>query len=172
MKIVKANDLSIELLDEFKKSFNGEHIYGADSINEITIEEWINSNKIHENLKTLPTGRVLAHQYVLFDEINQKIIGCIQLRFALNDFLSKYAGHIGYSVRPDERRKGYAKLMLEEILKIAKSNSLTKVLITCLETNIGSAKTIESCGGIFESKIHKPDENVILNRYWIDLTDK
>ena len=91
----------------------------------------------------------------------------IDLRHRLNDFLAEYGGHIGYSVRPDERRKGYAKAMLRMVLKEAKARDLQRVLITCDDDNVASARTIEANGGVFERKTSLDGE--VLRRYWIEL---
>lgn len=92
----------------------------------------------------------------------------INLRLELNDLLMKFGGHIGYSIVPDERRKGYAKAMLKEGLKFYKNHDYEKVLITCDINNIASAKTIEACGGKLENII-KEDELHSTKRYWIKL---
>lgn len=88
---------------------------------------------------------------------------------ALNDFLLHYGGHIGYSVRPDERRRGYASWMLAQGLDYCRSMGLRKVLITCLDTNEASRRTILHAGGVYESTEHEPNENENLERYWITL---
>lgn len=92
----------------------------------------------------------------------------IQVRHYFNDYLSKFGGHIGYSVRPSERRMGYAKAMLGAALPFCREIGLDKVLVTCYEDNIASAKTIISCGGRFESLIYEPNEKINYKRYWIE----
>ena len=94
-------------------------------------------------------------------------MGMIDLRHWLNDFLAEYGGHIGYSVRPDERHKGYAKAMLRMVLKEAKARGLQRVLITCDDDNVASARTIEANGGTFERKASL--DGGVLRRYWIEL---
>lgn len=79
------------------------------------------------------------------------------------------SGHIGYSVPPSERRKGYATGQLRLSLFKAKKLGLEKVLITCDKANIGSAKTIQKVGGILENEINSPDTGKIVQRYWIEL---
>lgn len=91
----------------------------------------------------------------------------IQVRHRFNDYLAEYGGHIGYSVRPDERRKGYAKWMLAHVLPEARKIGLDRVLVTCDDDNEGSSRTIEANGGVFERKTEL--EGDILRRYWIDL---
>ena len=74
----------------------------------------------------------------------------IDLRYELNDYLRNYGGHIGYSIRPTEKRKGYNKINLYLCLLKAQEYGLEKVLITCADYNEGSKNTIKSVGGIFE----------------------
>ena len=70
---------------------------------------------------------------------------------------------------PDERRKGYAKRMLTECLKVCKAFGLERVLITCLVENEASRRTILSCGGVYNKTVYCERDNVHLERYWIEL---
>jgi predicted acetyltransferase len=81
--------------------------------------------------------------------------------------LFNFGGHIGYGIRPSERKKGYASLMLSLALPIAKKVGLEKVLITCDKSNLGSARTIISNGGVLENEVREEDD--IVQRYWIDI---
>ena len=113
---------------------------------------------------------VPATQFILVREIDDKLVGMIQVRHCFNNYLEKYAGHIGYSVRPDERRRGYATEMLMRALVFCREKlDLEKVLVTCLRENEGSRRTILRCGGVYECTVHEPNENVELERYWITL---
>lgn len=99
----------------------------------------------------LPDGFLACSTYWLVDK-NNKILGAIDIRHELNDFLLFRGGHIGYGIRPLERRKGYSSLMLTLALKKCETIGLSKVLITCLKSNIGSIKTITKNQGILGSE--------------------
>ena len=88
-----------------------------------------------------------------------------------NNFLYKIGGHIGYSVRPTERRKGYNSYQLYKALEFCKEYGLDKVLVCCDETNIGSKKTILNSCGILENKVYWEDEDIYVERYWININE-
>ena len=94
----------------------------------------------------------------------------IDIRHFLNEYLENFGGHIGYSVAPSERRKGYASQMLKAALLKCKELGIDNVLITCIDNNEGSRKTILANGGLYESIVYEPDEKVFLERYWIALS--
>ena len=90
------------------------------------------------------------------------ILGSLAIRHELNDFLFNEGGHIGYSVRPSARRKGYATEALAQALPVANAMGISRVLVTCLEGNEGSRRTIEKNRGVYE------DTRNGTRRYWID----
>ena len=132
-------------------------------------EEYLKACKDYENIETVPQDKVQATQFFCVRMNDGKIIGMIQVRHYFNEYLEKYAGHIGYSIRPGERRKGYAKEMLKLALPFCREIGLDKVLITCRDGNIGSEKTILANGGVYESTVHEPNSNRFLKRFWIQL---
>ena len=132
--------------------------------------EWLQTVETYRRPETVPEGLVQATQFIFVRESDQKLVGMLQVRHYFNDYLEKYAGHIGYSVRPSERRKGYAKRMLREGLDFCRTIGLQRVLITCIDDNEASRRTILSNGGVYESTVLEPEKNRKLQRYWIDLT--
>lgn len=166
---------SLDLLDAlqvYQETFdNPGHIAGSGSITTFpTIEDWLIAMKLYENEETLPNeGRVPSRQYVLVQETPQQIIGMLALRMRLNDYLLNYGGHIGYSIAPSARKKGYGSFMLKESLKEAKNFGLARVLITCDDDNLASAKVIEKNHGILEDRRFDEENQKRVRRYWITI---
>ena len=111
----------------------------------------------------LPKGLVPATFFAA--EVDGKLIGRSSIRHELNRFLFNYGGHIGYGVRPEFRRRGYATEILRQSLTYIRGLGVGDVLITCYDENIGSATVIESCGGELENTVEF--EGKPLRRYWI-----
>jgi len=126
----------------------------------MSFKELINKWKEYESESIYEKGLVPSSIYFLMDEY-KIIYGVIDIRHELNDYLLRYGGHIGYGIRPSQRRKGYASQMLTLALPIVKELGISKALITCDKNNVGSAKTIMNNGGILEDEITQ--------RYWIEL---
>lgn len=92
----------------------------------------------------------------------------IDIRPRLNNQLLFTGGHIGYSVRKSERRKGYAKEMLRQALLLCRDEwRLDRCLLTCNAENIASGRTIEANGGVLENTV--ADGARMVKRYWIEL---
>ena len=125
-------------------------------------EDWLKIVEQQEDAENLPEGWVPAIQFISVDEENRPL-GFLALRLLLNEKLFIEGGHIGYSIRPSQRRKGLAKLQLELGLAEARKKGLERVLITCDEDNEASRRTILSAGGIYENTIDRS------RRYWIDI---
>ena len=132
-------------------------------------QEWIDLCEAMKNPETTPPGLVPCTQYIYVREADRKVVGVIQIRHCFNEYLERYGGHIGYSVCPGERRKGYASRMLGEALRRCPELGLARVLMTCLEENEGSRRTILNNSGKYESTVYEPVKGVRLERYWIDI---
>ena len=166
---------ALEYIEEFYE--HGSQIHGTGSLDRElkkgkTYEEWLDNNiKLHDENFAFKKGLVPAYTYFLVREDDNKIVGMIDLRLGLNEYLRNFGGHIGYSIRPTERKKGYNKINLYLILQVAQNNDLDKVLITCANYNEGSRKSILSLGGKFEKNTFKESDNETMELYWIDVNE-
>ena len=122
-------------------------------------EAWLAGNQDMEMGLQLPEGWVPSIQLVGFAE--DEAVGFLNLRLRLNDYLLNQGGHIGYSVRPSARGKGYAKDMLQQGLELARTKNIEQVLVTCSENNSASRAVIVANGGQLE------DVREGIERYWI-----
>jgi predicted acetyltransferase len=103
----------------------------------------------------LPDDRVPAT--FLAARLGDDLVGRVSIRHRLNDWLASYGGHIGYGVAPEHRRRGHAKQILCQALVVARAAGVDDVLVICDTNNVASARTIEACGGDFESLIEDPE---------------
>lgn len=98
-----------------------------------------------------------------------RILGICNVRHRLNDFLRTYGGHVGYSIRPSERGKGYGTFQLRLALDKARDRGIERALITCDNDNLASAGVIRNNGGVFDGEGPNPNNGKITQRYWIEL---
>jgi len=132
-----------------------------------SIEIWFEELKKRSCEDTVPEGLVPSSTYLAVREKDNYIVGMIDIRHYLNEYLTQVGGHIGYGVRKTERNKGYAKQMLKLALEKCKELKIKKVLITCDEDNIASEKVILSANAKLEDIRNVDGENK--KRFWIDL---
>ena len=132
-----------------------------------SIEIWFEELKKRSCEDTVPKGLVPSSTYLGVREKDNYIVGMIDIRHYLNEYLTQVGGNIGYSVRKTERNKGYAKQMFKLALEKCKGLKIKKVLITCDEDNIASEKVILSANAKFEDIRNVDGENK--KRFWIDL---
>lgn len=92
--------------------------------------------------------------------------GELDLRHALNDNLRRFGGHIGYSIRPSLRRRGYGRLICRLGIAAARARGIGDILITCDDDNIASRKIIEANGGLLIDKIDA-GQPVLTRRYLV-----
>jgi len=157
-------------LMDYKREFieNGHSMDGTAGLrNAETFEDWYSA--FCDNLKeeTVRDGLVPSTTYMGISNNDGRLVGMIDIRHQLNEYLLNLGGHIGYSVRKSERQQGYATEMLALGLTECVKLNIKKVLITCDKDNIASAKTILNNGAILENEI--PEGNRITQRYWITL---
>jgi predicted acetyltransferase len=121
----------------------------------------------NERGENLPVGWVPDSTFWLVEQ-QERILGVVNIRHSLTEKLAEAGGHIGYGIRPSERRKGYATKLLSLSLEKAKGLGIKRALIVCDAENLGSKRTILKNGGISDADFIEEDGNII-NRFWIDL---
>ena len=154
----------LEMMAEFENSQSA-HDGGFWDTENFVYEEWLETNMQKEMGINLPENRVPSIQLVSFDDVG-RALGFLNLRLRLNEDLLNYAGHIGYSIRPSERGKSYAKETLRQGLQVAKEKNIKKALVTCSVNNPASRAVILSNGGRIE------DVRNGVERYWIEVANE
>ena len=119
----------------------------------------------------LPNGEIVPKVpfSVLWLVEGEEFIGEASIRHELNAYLMQEGGHVGYGIRPSRQRQGYGKLILALALEECLRLGLQRVLVTCLEDNVASARIIEANGGRLETVIPDPAGRGRLRRYWVSL---
>ena len=151
----------LSMMAEFEETQSA-HDGGFWDAENFDYEEWLETSHNKEMGINLPENRVPSIQFVSFDHVG-RALGFLNLRLRLNEGLLNHAGHIGYSIRPSERGKGYAKESLRQGLQIAKGKNIKRALVTCSTENPASRAVILANGGKLE------DVRNGTERYWIDL---
>ena len=130
--------------------------------------DWLELRARLENPALIPEGKVPSSAWLAVRTSDNRVVGIIDLRHHIDHpILGLWGGHIGYTVRPSERGKGYAKEMLRLNLENCRARGLEKVMITCSPDNPASERTILANGGVFEKNVVVDGE--IIKRYWITL---
>ena len=164
----------IEYLDEFVKY--GSDINGSGSLDNIyngyTFEEALDRClKMEDEEYAKSVNRCPGKTFLLIREDDNKIVGSINVRWNLNEAMLNFGGHIGYGIRPTERRKGYNKLNLYMGIIEAKKVGLDKVMLDCDVNNLGSDKTLKALGGTLERIEIDPSDGILTNVYWFNVDE-
>lgn len=154
----------------------GSEVDGSGSLDrylrESTYEEWLKKVWSRIDIANVEKGKVPDLTYFYVREEDDRIVGMINIRLGLNDFLRNEAGHIGYSVRPTERRKHYGTEMLKCGLEVCSRIGIENVIVSCDKDNPASAGVIKNCGGVLEAELYSETFKAVIQRYVINIADK
>jgi predicted acetyltransferase len=131
-------------------------------------DDWLEHLKANSSPDTVQEGWVVSSTFFAVRPSDNHIVGMIDIRHSLNDFLRNYGGHIGYGVRPSERNKGYATQILRLSLDFCRRLGLDRVMLACYKENTASRKTIAKCEGVLDREFQHTDENIV-QVFWITL---
>lgn len=158
----RLKDEFLEMAEDYRRAGEDRFQPGLDDF-----EAFLEQLEMYRTGKNLPAGHVRSNTFFLLD--NHRLVASSSLRHELSDGLAVYGGHIGYAVRPSERRKGYGSLILRLTLERARAFGLEKVFVTCDADNAASGKIIEKNGGRLENQIFYEPTGKLISQYWIEL---
>lgn len=166
---ITYKESAIQFIQEFYEHHS--EINGSGGLDrylrDASYEEWLKKVQADMDLANIAQSRVPALTYFYVREEDDQIVGMINLRLALNDFLKREGGHIGYGVRPTERGKHYATAMLRDVLKVYDTLGIKEVVLTCDKSNPASAKVITNCGGELVAEFYSDTFREDIQRYII-----
>lgn len=164
-------DYADQIMD-FRREFlsSGSSMDGTSGLRRCeSAEEWLELVERAKTRETCPAEWVPAGALISVRKSDNKLIGMVNIRYEDNAEILRWAGHIGYSVRPSERRKGYAKAQLALALDFCRERGMKRVMISCDRENPASARTIMANGGVLEREFWMEERSELLQTYWIEL---
>lgn len=168
----KVTPADLPAAKEYRAEFlvHGDSMDGCSNLRRFEdMNDWYDWICKAEHRETCPPTWMPDSQYISLRKSDGRLIGMLDIRHELNDMCLKFFGNIGYSIRPSERRKGYANQQLSLAKQICKDMGMAQILISCHKENTASAKAIQSNGGILENEVVDERNGEILQRYWITL---
>ena len=171
---LERKEAIIEYFNEFVEHHS--QIHGAGSLDRFlkgyTFEEALERClRMEDKEYASQFGWCVGKTLLMIRESDDKIIGILNIRWDLNEAMLRFAGHIGYSIRPTERRKGYNKINLYHGLKEAKQIGLDRVMVSCNVSNIGSEKSILALGGVLERCGLDEGDDEETKVFWINVDE-
>lgn len=172
---IERKEDALEYLNELVEY--GSDINGSGGLDKclkgLTYEEWLDRlDKMSDPDYAASINKCPSKTFFFVSEEDKRIIGMINIRYNLTEAMLKFGGHIGYGIRPTERRKGYNKINLYlGLLKAREEFGLDRVMLDCSVTNLGSDRTIRALGGVLEKCEMDPNDNTLTNAYWIDIDE-
>lgn len=161
--------LKDQALDYKREHFRqGEtQIHGSSLLDTMDYEPWLEQTLANADGRTALANWVPSDTFFALDQAG-RIVGIVDIRRRLNEFLANYGGHIGYSVRPSLRRQGYGTAILSLALDHARGLGLDRVMLACNAGNAASRGLILKFGGVLEREfVHTDGQRVQV--FWITL---
>ena len=162
-----------DVLEYFEElSSHDSELHAVSSLNEYlnNYTSWV--EKLQKDIGGNPEkDRVPAVTYFLVRDTDNKLVGMINIRLKLNHTPWNFGGHIGYNVRPSERRKGYNKINLYLGLYVLNEYGAEVALLDCDKENLGSSATMRALGGKMIYEYLDPERNYVIQKYVIDIKD-
>ena len=166
---IERKEEAIEYINEFIK-YNSEPngVGGLDKYLD-NYEGWV--EKLEYYYTITPSETLVPSRTFFLVRVNDnKIVGMINIRLTLNERLKKLGGHIGYSIRPTERQKGYNKVNLYLGLEVCREYGIKDAMLTCYKDNIASSKTMKALGGkLIEEWNEETRDNKRMQKYFINV---
>lgn len=155
----------------YKKESLAHHpkIHGGNSLEAFEeVSDWLQYLEDKKTPELRPPGHVPDSTYLCIRSWDKRVVGIVNIRHELSDHLLHFGGHIGYSVRPGDRGRGYGVLQLKMALQECAKLSINPVLLTCTQDNQISGRVIQNCGGVLEDMQISP-EGEVMQRWWITI---
>jgi predicted acetyltransferase len=168
-KLTREHETALrDMLDEWRADIVARHTDGSPAA--IFAADPSDFDAYVASLEPLPVpaGRVPNSVFFLLDEKSGRLLGAVDIRHELNDWLLAHGGHIGDGIRPSERGRGLGTRLVALALDECRSLGIERVLMVCSADNVASAKTIEANGGVLENEVTS-DDGTLQRRFWIDL---
>jgi len=163
---------NLHAVKEYRAEFleSGDTMDGCSNLRRFeNMEDWYDWICKAEKKETCPPHWIPDTQYICLRKSDGRLVGMLDIRHELNEMCLKFFGNIGYSIRPSERRKGYATAQLALAKEICKAMGMQKILVSCHKENAASARTIQHNGGVLENEVVDQRNGEVLLRYWITL---
>ena len=168
----KVLPADLDAVQEYRAEFlaTGDSMDGCSNLRRFeNMPDWYDWIRKAEHRDTCPAHWVPDTQYISLRRSDGKLVGMLDIRHELNEACLNLFGNIGYSIRPSERRNGYATIQLGLAKELCRRMGMDRILVSCHKENTASAKTILHNGGILENEVVDERNGEVVQRYWITL---